>query len=219
MINDCSPAPAGITGNLADCVTIKDMSAQEAAVAIASMAAKLPKALGIGVWEGTIEGKISGNVYAGSHLGVFDANTLIALFGPHGDALSECTAALLVATIKNADKIAKALQNIRVVTSEQTEKSPGVTPCLDACPTCGGHLERTRTDVLLGVDRELFECEDCGDDAIRELTVEDSPIERAVKCIGCGSMIPFSSAHIFHQSGPTAHFIGDCCVNGYPERA
>jgi hypothetical protein len=219
MTNGYSPAPAGKTGNLADCVTIKDMSAQEAAAAIASMAAKFPKTLGIGVWEGTIEGKISGNVYAGKHLGVFDANTLIALFGPHGDALSECTAALLVAIVQNADKIATALQNSQTPPSEQAEESLEGATCLDACPTCGGRLERTRTDVLLGVNRELFECEDCGDDAIRELTVEDSPIERAVKCVACSNMIQFSSAHIFHQSGPTAHFIGDCCVNGYRGRA
>ena len=218
MINGCCPAPAGKTRNLADCVTIKEMSAQEAAVAIARMAAKLPKALGIGVWEGTIEGTISGNVYGGKHLGVFDTNTLFALFGPHGDALSECTAALLVTTIQNADKIATALQNIPALTSDQTEESLEVATPPDACPICGGRLERTRTDVLLGINRELFECEDCGDDAIRELTVEDSPIERAVKCVACSNMIPFSSAHIFHQSGPTAHFIGDCCVNEYRER-
>lgn len=39
----------------------------------------------------------------------------------------------------------------------------------------------------------------------------DSPIEKAVKCVGCGSMIDKSTARIFYQSDDFAHFIGECC--------
>ncbi|MDD5285850.1 MAG: hypothetical protein PHD54_08320 [Desulfuromonadaceae bacterium] len=100
----------GQTGNLAECEAIKEMSAMEAATAICDLAAKLPKSLGMGIWEGKVEGELPGQTIDGKHLGVFDENTLIALFGPHGDPLSETAAALFVMSIINAEKILASLQ-------------------------------------------------------------------------------------------------------------
>lgn len=79
------------------------------------------------------------------------------------------------------------------------------------CPVCGCYLEVTRIDTLLGIDREIFGCQNCVETFIRELTVAESPIERAVKCVGCGNMIPQSSARILYQRDDYAHFIGACC--------
>ena len=79
------------------------------------------------------------------------------------------------------------------------------------CPSCGCFLEVTRTDTLLGTDRQLYVCQNCDETFIWELTVPDSLIDRAVKCVGCGSMIQQSSARIFYQSNDFAHFIGVCC--------
>ena len=79
------------------------------------------------------------------------------------------------------------------------------------CRACDGNLELTRTDTLFGIDREIYNCTDCEEIYIRELTEADSPIERAVKCVGCGNLIIQSSAHIFYQSDDLAHFIGACC--------
>ncbi|MDD2273783.1 MAG: hypothetical protein PHH29_16175 [Desulfuromonadaceae bacterium] len=79
------------------------------------------------------------------------------------------------------------------------------------CPLCGCFLEVARTDTLLGIDRELYDCQECEETFIRELNSPDSSLERAVKCVGCSSMIPQSSARIFYQRDDYAHFIGECC--------
>jgi hypothetical protein len=79
------------------------------------------------------------------------------------------------------------------------------------CPVCGCFLDVTRTDTLLGIDRELYDCQECKETFVRELTVADSPLERAVKCVGCDNMIPQSSARVFYQSDDYAHYIGECC--------
>ncbi|MSM39128.1 MAG: hypothetical protein GJT30_05860 [Geobacter sp.] len=79
------------------------------------------------------------------------------------------------------------------------------------CPVCGCFLEVTRTDTLLGIDRELYDCQECDETFIRELNATDSPLQRAVKCVGCGSMIPQSSARILYQRYDYTHFIGECC--------
>jgi len=103
-------AEVGQTGNLADCESIKEMSAMEAANAICDLAMKLPKSISMGMWEGKVEGELPGQTIDGKHLGVFDEHTLIALFGPHGDELSEAAAALFVLSIINAEKIVAALR-------------------------------------------------------------------------------------------------------------
>jgi ribosomal protein L37AE/L43A len=79
------------------------------------------------------------------------------------------------------------------------------------CPACGCILEVSRTDTLLGIDREIFDCQSCDETFIRDLTVAESPIERAVKCAACGQTIPFSSAHVISQRDNIAHYLGDCC--------
>ena len=64
---------------------------------------------------------------------------------------------------------------------------------------------------VLGIDRELYECQECDETFIRELNAPDSPLQRAVKCVGCGNMIPQVSARILYQRDDYAHFIGECC--------
>jgi len=104
-------------------------------------------------------------------------------------------------------------ENLRVARDnyEHERKMETGIPKALGCPVCGCFLELSRTDTLLGVDRMIFECRNCDETFIRELTEADSPIERAVKCVGCGEMIVQSTAHIFYQSGDLAHYIGDCC--------
>lgn len=125
-----NPAPAGDTGNLADCVTTREMSALEAATAICSLTEKLPTDLGIGVWEGRVEGATSGNMFEPLHLGVFDKDTLVALFGPHGDQEGEMYAAIFVMAVMNADKIKSALANAAFgqvdsqISSDRTDCDP-----------------------------------------------------------------------------------------------
>ena len=79
------------------------------------------------------------------------------------------------------------------------------------CRECAGNLELTRTDTLLGIDREIYGCPECDGVYIRELASADSSIEKAVKCVGCGNLIVQGTAHIFYQSDDLAHYIGDCC--------
>ena len=79
------------------------------------------------------------------------------------------------------------------------------------CPDCTVPLELSRTDTLFGIDREIYLCPECDESYLKKLAAADSPIERAVKCVGCDHLIGRSSAHIFYQSDDLAHFIGDCC--------
>lgn len=48
----------------------------------------------IGIWEGSIAGKLSGETYGGEHISVFRTTDLIVPFGPLGDKESEACAAL-----------------------------------------------------------------------------------------------------------------------------
>jgi transcription elongation factor Elf1 len=104
-------------------------------------------------------------------------------------------------------------ENLRVARNNYKHEwdAENGTPNNLVCPVCGSFLEVSRTDTLLGIDREIFDCQSCDETFIRELTVADSPIERAVKCIGCGDMTPLSSSRIFYQSDGYAHYIGECC--------
>lgn len=104
-------------------------------------------------------------------------------------------------------------ENLRVARDNydhEREEESGI-PATPRCPVCSSHLETSRTDTLLGIDREILECQECDEKFIRELTIADSPIERAVKCVGCGDLIAQSSARIFYQRDDLAHFIGECC--------
>jgi hypothetical protein len=104
-------------------------------------------------------------------------------------------------------------ENLRVARDNyehEREAETGIPKAL-GCPECGCFLGVSRTDTLLGIDRVIFDCQNCDETFIRELTVADSPIEKAVKCVGCGSMIAKSTARIFYQSDDLAHYIGECC--------
>lgn len=104
-------------------------------------------------------------------------------------------------------------ENLRVARDNyehEREAETGIPNNL-GCPECGCILEVSRTDTLLGIDRVIFECQNCDGVFIRELTVADSPIEKAVKCVGCGNLIVRSTARIFYQSDDLAHYIGECC--------
>lgn len=79
------------------------------------------------------------------------------------------------------------------------------------CPLCGCPLEAHHTDTHLGIERKIFECQECDERFIRELTVADGPLERAVTCVGCRNLVGQKSARILYQSDDLAHFIGACC--------
>lgn len=100
-----------LINNLENCVTTINFTPAEACAALDKLASLLPKNIGIGIWEGTITGVLSGNTYSGKHLGVFDDSRLIALFGPHGDPEAEAAAALLVTAIKNVRNILDHITN------------------------------------------------------------------------------------------------------------
>ena len=104
-------------------------------------------------------------------------------------------------------------ENLRVARDNydhERELETGI-PGTPRCPLCGSPLGAFRTDTLLGIDREIFECQDCDERFIRELTVANGPLERAVTCVGCRNLIGQNSARIFYQSDDLAHFIGECC--------
>ena len=99
--------------NLQECVEPRQMATLEVVELIERLAAMIPEPLGIGIWEGTITGKLSGNRYEGRHIGVFNEDTLVALFGPENDAESEAAAALFVTVTKNATLLAGFVKNAR----------------------------------------------------------------------------------------------------------
>ena len=95
--------------NLENCVDIKEMTAKEAAHSLCVLLSRVRHPLGIGVWEGKLEGKLSGNNYTGEHVAVFSDDALVAPFGKRGDPESESCAAIFVIACKYAEKIADAL--------------------------------------------------------------------------------------------------------------
>lgn len=103
--------------------------------------------------------------------------------------------------------------NLRVARDKYEHEREAETGILKkpGCPECGCILELSRTETLLGIDRVIFECKNCDETFIRELTVADSPIEKAVKCVGCGNLVVRGTARIFYQSDDLAHYIGECC--------
>ena len=51
--------------NLLDCVKIRAMTAADAAAAMRTLASKIDGQVGIGIWEGSITGTLSGQTYDG----------------------------------------------------------------------------------------------------------------------------------------------------------
>jgi predicted RNA-binding Zn-ribbon protein involved in translation (DUF1610 family) len=124
-----------------------------------------------------------------------------------GNTLDIVTLRRCAADTTSSGKLARIAWKIhRVIGSTRIKEQDG-----PRCRACDGNLELTRTDTLFGTNREIYHCPDCEEIYIRELTEADSPIERAVKCVGCGNLIIQSSARIFFQSDDFAHFIGECC--------
>ena len=104
-------------------------------------------------------------------------------------------------------------ENLRVARDnyEHERHAESGTPDHLGCPLCGGVLEVNRTDTLSGNDQELYDCEECEETFIRELSAPEAQLVRAVKCVGCGGMIPQPAARIFYERDSYAHFIGECC--------
>lgn len=86
--------------NLENCLDVKNMTALEAIRAMKMLSSKTTLPIGIGIWEGELTGKISGQTYSGEHIAVFQETALVCPFGPRGDAESEANAALFVAAVK-----------------------------------------------------------------------------------------------------------------------
>jgi hypothetical protein len=97
--------------NLDDCVRVRPMGPRELAEAIRLLAGKVRQPVGAGIWEGTLEGKISGARREGPHVAVFQEQSLVAPFGPHGDPESEASAVLFVLSVQYAETIARALES------------------------------------------------------------------------------------------------------------
>lgn len=98
----------GMNGNHQHCQQLRPMTTAEAAQAMAKLAELATKGqpLALGLWNGTLTGTDSGNVYQGEHVSVFTDETLFALFGPQGDQAGE---ALLVLAARYAAGFAQAL--------------------------------------------------------------------------------------------------------------
>ena len=77
---------------------------------------------------------------------------------------------------------------------------------------CGGKLALERTDVLLGITREVYTCTDCGLPFVKDTTDPDGKLEYAVPCVMCHNLWPKSSARLIHEKNGYGHFIGQCCV-------
>ncbi|MBY9629190.1 hypothetical protein KUU78_31115 (plasmid) [Pseudomonas aeruginosa] len=104
--------------NLVDCVQIRAMTAADAAAAMRTLVTKVDSQVGIGIWEGSITGKISGQNYDGNdgkHIAVFHDTSLVAPFGPHGDAESEACAALFCLAVKHADALGSLVEAAQAV--------------------------------------------------------------------------------------------------------
>jgi hypothetical protein len=95
--------------NLIDCAMVKEMTPVEAAQTLKMLSEKIRGPVGLGVWEGTLHGEISGQVHGNRHVAVFRETDLIAPFGPQDDEESEACAALFAVALANAEKIATAM--------------------------------------------------------------------------------------------------------------
>lgn len=95
--------------NLDACVTTKNMCARDAVLHMRDMKKVINGPLGIGIWNGELKGKLSGQSYKGEHVAVFTKDTLVATFGKRGDAESEACAAMFVCIYNNIEKIADAI--------------------------------------------------------------------------------------------------------------
>lgn len=115
------------TNNLHDCVLIKDMTAAEAAAALQRLAATIRGPVGLGIWAGTVAGKLSRHAQEGDHVAVFRDSGLMAPFGPRGDEESEACAALFAIALTHANTIAAAL-------AVPAPATPGWTKLADRLP-------------------------------------------------------------------------------------
>src|SRR5205823_3010965 len=99
--------------NLPDCVDIKPLTPRELAGAIRLLASKIRQPVGVGIWEGALEGKLSGVRREGEHIAVFQEQALVSPFGPRGDCESEAAAVLFTLAVQYSDTISRALETAR----------------------------------------------------------------------------------------------------------
>lgn len=74
------------------------------------------------------------------------------------------------------------------------------------CPDCGGLLELQRTEVFLGITREVYTCVETSSPYVKDTSDPDGKPEHAVKCTMCNNLCPRSSSHVLNDN-----FIGECC--------
>jgi hypothetical protein len=99
----------GIPNNLPLLSFATEFSAADAARLMKRLADGLGKQAGLAIWEGKLQGHISGNTHEGEMVALMDRTRLIAPFGPKGDPESEAWAGLLLLALTHADKLAAAL--------------------------------------------------------------------------------------------------------------
>ena len=95
--------------NLENGLQIKNMTAVEAAQALKMLATMIKGPVALGIWEGSLTGKISGHTHDGEMIAVFNDTALVAPFGFRGDQEGEACAALFATAFSYADKIVDAL--------------------------------------------------------------------------------------------------------------
>ena len=98
--------------NLENCLDVKKMTALEAIRSMKLLSSKTTLPIGIGIWEGELTGKISGQTYSGEHIAVFQETALVCPFGPRGDAESEANSALFVAAVKYSGVISEKFESM-----------------------------------------------------------------------------------------------------------
>ena len=93
------------------------MSAEEAAEAMVMLADKISLSVGLGIWEGELHSKSTGEIYKGPHISVFQKNALVVPFGPMHDSESEACAALFCVALQYA----KAIKDAREESKKHSE--------------------------------------------------------------------------------------------------
>ncbi|CAK7035051.1 MAG: hypothetical protein DELT_00526 [Desulfovibrio sp.] len=124
-----------------NCVAIKDdLTPAKAAKAMQELVAKINGPLGLGMWEGTLTGKNSGQTYGDKHIAVFNSDSLVAPFGPLHDEESERIAVLFIMAFQYAEKIAAEITRLRELCGESAPegcvKYDGPYLSESFCPHC-----------------------------------------------------------------------------------
>jgi hypothetical protein len=87
---------------------LKPLDPKQAAERMAYLSGKIKRPVNVSVWDGTLNGQ---REHQGPHIAVFQKETLVAPFGPHGDEESEACALLFAYAANFAKGIAGALND------------------------------------------------------------------------------------------------------------